>query len=101
MDIRELKTIEEKVKYLLVKVPATRDSDKKLISEYVSVFAPNLRLMTFTDAITKDRMPSPETLRRTRQKVQAAHPSLQSSKRIGMFREENEEVFREYARGGV
>ena len=43
--------------------------------------------------------PNFETVRRTRQKIQAEYPELAGSERVQAFRTENEEVFREFARG--
>lgn len=101
MNLIELRTIEEKVKYILVNDPETRDSDKKLIASFIGTFVPNLSLMTFKDAMTDEMMPSPETIRRTRQKIQASIPSLKASREVEIFRDENEAVFTKYARGGV
>lgn len=46
-------------------------------------------------------LPPFESVRRARQKVQAAYPELAACKRVEEFRTENEATFREYARGEV
>jgi len=44
-------------------------------------------------------LPKYETVRRTRQKVQAKHPELRSTKAVSFYRAEREKVYRAYARG--
>jgi hypothetical protein len=44
-------------------------------------------------------IPSFETVRRTRQKVQAECPWLAASSRVAKHRAENEEIYRNFARG--
>ena len=44
---------------------------------------------------------SPETVRRTRQKIQAAHPELAGIENVEAMRELREETFRNYARGHI
>ena len=46
-------------------------------------------------------MPPFESVRRARQKIQAAHPELAACERVERFREENEAQYRAYARGEV
>lgn len=43
-------------------------------------------------------IPGFETVRRTRQKIQAMHPELAASERVAAVRAEREQEFREYAR---
>lgn len=55
----------------------------------------------FLEMLTKANCPYPgfETVRRSRQKVQAECPWLCGCEKVEAFREENENVFREFARG--
>ena len=46
-------------------------------------------------------MPPFESVRRARQKIQAAHPELAACERVERFRAENEVQYRAYARGEV
>ena len=46
-------------------------------------------------------LPVFESVRRSRQKVQAAHPELAACDEVAAFRDENEQKYRAYARGGV
>ena len=43
-------------------------------------------------------IPSTETVRRTRQKIQAANPWLAGNRYVRKMRQKNEQAFREYAR---
>ena len=45
--------------------------------------------------------PNTETVRRTRQKIQATHPHLAACGRVGAMREVNEQEFRSYAKGDL
>ena len=49
--------------------------------------------------MSEDEFPAFETVRRARQKVQERNPELQGVERIKAKRKENEEIFREFARG--
>ena len=44
-------------------------------------------------------LPPFESVRRARQKIQAAYPHLAACERVEAFRAENEAAFREYSRG--
>jgi hypothetical protein len=47
------------------------------------------------------QFPAFETVRRTRQKLQAEFPELSGNREVQEHREANEAVFRDYARGSV
>lgn len=46
-------------------------------------------------------LPPFESVRRTRQKVQQHHPELAACEKVEEMRMENEQIFRDYARGDV
>lgn len=73
-----IKTIAEKHKINLKEIPVT---DFLLNMERSSVFPPF------------------ESVRRSRQKVQEKFPHLAASAKVEEYRAENEEAFREFARG--
>jgi hypothetical protein len=50
---------------------------------------------------TKMEMPAFETVRRARQKLQQTYPELSAWDKVEGRRMMNEEIYREYARGGV
>lgn len=99
--LEELKTVEEKVKHLLIMKPITRNSDKVLIAEYIKEYHKNMAYVPFIDAILLEGMPSFETIRRTRQKIQASNPELEGMEAIEMERREKEWEYETYARGGI
>lgn len=63
--------------------------DKTLLAVPVNEFLLNMRAMG---------IPPFESVRRTRQKLQAECPWLSACDRVKEFRAENEEVYREFAR---
>ena len=52
----------------------------------------------FLSNMQNEGFPLFETVRRTRQKVQAECPHLAACRKVKAFREENEEIFREFAK---
>lgn len=77
---------------LWLKVLESQASEKGLDLRFLSVpsFLPNIREMGFSPF---------ESVRRTRQKLQATYPHLAASEAVQGFRAENEQVYREFARG--
>ena len=89
------------VKDILVAHPAARDSDMCLYSIIVSRLNPAAARMPFGEVILRLNdlgLPCFETVRRTRQKVQAEHPDLKGSVKTRSFRSINEEIHKEFAR---
>ena len=102
MDKRdELKRTSNLVKLLLEEKPETRDSDMLLYIEVCKILNPEsvkfpveyvlLHLKEFG-------LPNTETVRRTRQKVQASFPELAGNRKVEKARAENENAFRQFAR---
>lgn len=100
----ELKNTTERVKRILINEPATRNSDDLLylkVCESINVVAVNV---PFKEMLLKRKewgLPPFESVRRSRQKVQAENPELSGNTSVEGHRKLNEEVFREYARGNV
>ncbi len=97
------------VKEILTDIPDTRNSDSYLYLKVLERVAKisgekvDLRSMSvpyFLCNIKKLNFPQFETVRRTRQKMQADFPELKGKAEIEAARSEREKVFREYARGG-
>ena len=102
----ELKFTSILVKEILTENARARNSDSYL---YLMV----LKDIGSRNGIDVDNMPVPElltnmkqydfpafeTVRRTRQKLQRSYPELAGCKAVADQRAENEEVFREYAKG--
>lgn len=101
-----LKTTKEIVKRILEEEPFCRNSDCFLELEVLKVYAKRLGLdlgsMT-VDTLYRHRnewgFPKSESIRRTRQLVQARNPDLAASDPIDAYRLVNEERVRSFVRG--
>lgn len=100
-----LKTTKEIVKRILEEEPFCRNSDCFLELEVLKVYAKRLGIdlgsMT-VDTLFKHRnewgFPKSESIRRTRQLVQARHPELAASDPIDAYRLVNEERVKSFVR---
>ena len=76
-----LDTVHEQVFYLLKNFPKTRDSDKRLIGGVYHLFYEvDTNTETFAEVIDRPGLPSFESIRRCRQKIQAGYPELRGVK---------------------
>lgn len=99
--LEELNTTEKLVKDILLKESHTRNSDNALYIEVVRRLNENALHKPFYKVMLNLNdlgLPCFETVRRTRAKIQAEHPELQSDVRILKAKEENQKDFEEYAR---
>lgn len=100
----ELKTTTNIVKQVLTAYPDARNSDDILyflVCKYINPLTMNL---PFSEVLLKRKelgVPAFESVRRTRQKVQAQNPELSGNTTVEGYRKVNEQVFKEYARGNV
>lgn len=100
--MNRLKNTKELVKSILEQDEKTRSSDMQLYFEVCNRLNPEALDAPFCLVIMnldKLRLPPFESVRRSRQKVQAECPHLAACPEIQVFRAENEETFREFARG--
>ena len=104
--LSELKTVTTYVKDILEKDEKARNSDSYLYMQILNIFAyhknVDIHKISVVDFLINMRawgFPAFETVRRTRQKVQEHFPELAGAPEIAEFRKENEEAYREYARG--
>lgn len=92
------------IKELLIDNPETRDSDELL---YVSVcrnISPESVNLPFAEVVLNGRergIPSFETVRRTRQKIQESYPELRGSLSVQARREANRQKFIRFARSKI
>ncbi len=93
------------VKLALTVCPETRNSDSFLYLKVIEQQAidkgmdiHHIPLPHFLENFRKWGFPCFETVRRTRQKIQAEFPELASTSQVAGLRADREEVFREYAR---
>lgn len=99
-----LNTTKALVRSILEQCPDARNSDMRLYYEVCNTLNKNVLEAPFAFVILKlDRfnLPPFESVRRARQKVQAEYPWLAASDEVELFRAENEEAYREFARGGA
>ena len=97
----ELKTTSEVVKHILETFQNSRNDDHLLYYLVCAFINKEVIGRPFGDIFTNRKdygIPAFETVRRTRQKVQAENPHLVADKEVETMRKANEEAFREYAR---
>ena len=102
----ELKTTTDLVMEILKASPKARNSDNYLLyAVYATVGKRHgieidkMSVPTFFLHLKEYGFPSPETVRRTRQKIQAAYPELAGCDDVEAMRMVREETFRNYAMG--
>jgi len=93
------------VKMALTVCPETRNSDSYLYLKVIEQQAIDkgmdirtIPLPHFLENYQKWGFAPFETVRRTRQKIQAEFPELASTEKVAELRADREEIFREYAR---
>lgn len=98
----------ELVKDILEKDKQSRNSDSFLYLKVLSVIGErkgidinSMSITTFLLHLHEYGFPAFETVRRTRQKLQATYPELAACERVEGFRAGLENEFREFARGEV
>lgn len=106
--MKDLKTTTKLVKSILEVDEQARNSDSILYLRVLERVADEhhikLDFLTVRHFLTSmNVLPFPpfESVRRTRQKVQATYPELASAKKVAAMRMENEKVYRAYALGDV
>lgn len=102
----KLKTTKNLVKSILEQNKQTRSSDSylylKVIEHYGKEYNTDICSMPIIDFLNGGcdiPVPPFESVRRSRQKVQAECPHLAASPEVEIFRAENEDVYRDFARG--
>ena len=100
--MNEIQKTNNLVKDILIESEAARNSDMFLylkVCERVSPEALQQPFHVVISSLKNLNLPPFETVRRTRQKIQADFPELASCKRVEKMKAVKEEAFREYARG--
>ena len=99
-----LKTTTKLVKNILEENPQTRNSDSFLyfkVLQYranrMGVDLRDISVASFLLGMNVFGFPGFETVRRTRQKIQATYPELAACENVQIARMDNEKVFRGYA----
>lgn len=106
--IKELMTVTGLVKAILIEDKQARNSDSflyfkilKRIGKEKGIDIDSMFVTSFLLHMKDYQFPAFETVRRTRQKIQAEFPELSGNKEVQASRSENEAAFRDYARGSV
>ena len=102
---KELNKVSKLVKAILEEDERARNSDTRLYRQVVSYIGKSKELdigvmsvTYFLDNLNELGFPKFETVRRSRQKIQAKHPELAGNDDVEAQRIINERVYREYAR---
>lgn len=103
----DLKNTKALVQFILENDQAARNSDYYLYFRVLNTIADKHRIdlegISITDFLLNAEFtslfPPFETVRRTRQKIQAETPSLSACETVREYRADNEEIFRQFARG--
>lgn len=103
--MEDLKQITKVVKKILEDDPDCRESDNKLYSVFIQLYAfqrminlSDMSVLEFLSVSRKLGFPPFESVRRARQKVQRKYPHLAACEAVQGFRADNETEYREYAR---
>ena len=99
--MRNLKTIEGKVKAILEKDEEARNDDMLLYLKVCNTFLKDTGAMPFAEVMSQYRylgLPSIESVGRTRRKLQAKFPELVGSVRVQKLRAAQEKAYRTYAK---
>lgn len=103
-----LKTVSALVKSILEDDTKARNTDNhlymKVLEHYSGLYGIDVQVMTvpvLMKELDKHNFPGFETVRRSRQKVQATYPELAPSEAVGKRRVKNEAVYREFAESEV
>lgn len=106
--MQELKNLTELVHIILDHYPQTRNSDGllwlKVLESQAYEKGIDLRMLSvpyFLPRIAEMGFSPFESVRRTRQKLQATYPHLSAEEAVEGFRIENEKQYRAYARSEV
>lgn len=97
-----LKKVKNIVTSILVENEKTRNSDSLLymkVLQAVDEDVLNMPVSEFLANMSELNVPPFESVRRARQKAQAENPSLSACPKVTEYREANEEVYRQFARG--
>lgn len=99
--MKDIKKTSDIVKEILEKIPKTRNSDDELYFEVCKKINPQAMSKPFYMVVLHRKehaLPPFESVRRTRQKLQAAYPELCGSDEVEAQRIVNEGIVRDYAR---
>ena len=103
---QDIKTMHDRVMAVLTTYPASRSSDRLLIAEvyrryYYICKEPFYVVMSMKELPNGEKLPSFETIRRCRQKIQEEHEELRAVAPVEKERINRQSDFIDYARGNA
>lgn len=99
--MRNLKTIEGKVKAILEKDEEARNDDMTLYLAVCNSYLKGAGAMPFAEVMAQHKylgLPSFESISRTRRRLQEKHPELVGSRPVQKLRTIGEKAYRRYAK---
>lgn len=99
--MRNLKTIEGKVKAILEKDEEARNDDMLLYLKVCNTFLKGTGAMPFAEVMAQYKylgLPNFESVGRTRRKLQEKYPELMGNVRVRQLRASREKDYRQYAK---
>jgi hypothetical protein len=106
--MNNLKSTTKLVKAILEKDEKARNSDNYLYARVLSTIAKerqfelsNVSVINFLKMMDAWNFPPFESVRRTRQKLQASYPELRGNTLVGAYRAVKEEEYKDYARSVI
>lgn len=99
---KELKRTNKLVSRILEENPHTRNSDSQLYLAVIEDISPGISALSIADILLNldaFNLPCFETVRRTRQKLQAEREDLRANPKVQDYRTAREEAFSEYFGG--
>ncbi len=102
--LKDLKSVTKIVKEILQNNPSLRNDDDLLYRKVCFYCMPQVVHLSFSEVLINRRvlgLPSFETVRRSRQKVQELYPELRATERVRGSRKAKETEYRKFARGEV
>lgn len=91
--IKHIKTVRARVEDILERHPSTRGDDRILLYRYYKEYEPSLMQIKFTDFMSFLRATNPETIRRSRQKINEEGKFLPTDKTVAK-RRRREQIIR-------
>lgn len=99
--MKNLKTIEKKVRAILIKNEDARNDDMVLYLALCNLCLKDAGAMPLAEIMTQHKylgLPSFESVSRIRRKLQAGHPELAGSHPVRKLRATGEKAYRKYAK---
>ena len=94
-----LKNLKDIVINILKEVPATRNSDRILYDAVCNSLGIDTKKVSVWELMHDKNAPSTESVRRSRQKAQAEFPELRATPQVQAYRDRQEKLYLDFARG--